>query len=263
VSTLDPELIGQHLELARKAAGLTQAALAAAARINRIQIVRMEAGLTVPRLDETVRLAEVLKVPLEYLSAGRFTPTYDLQGIALELYRLGIRDLEVSNPRVPGSFRHKEELLVLAVSGDRPEPRIVEAIPFLLLLRNFLIPLVQGYAVGFYQKEALVRLAWLSEIALALNRLSTMPRLPLGSTPTGRLSTPTHLLRLIRSAEKTRDGKRQFEPDSLGYPSTENNSPIWRRWNITYAGTMKDFLNRAIELHAAFQATRTMIGDEE
>src|SRR5437016_4822588 len=127
--------LGQRIASARKAAGLTQLALAKTTQIKRVQIVRMEAGRAVPRLDEAVRLAEALKVPSEWFVAGRCMPTYDLRGIALELYRLGIRDLEVSQPRVPGASRNKEEVLAIAVGGDRPEPRIIDAIPFLLLHR--------------------------------------------------------------------------------------------------------------------------------
>ena len=248
--TLDAKLFGQRLEAARKSAGLTQAALARAAGVHRLQIVRMEAGATAPRLDETLRLAESLRVPLEYLTDGRFTPTHDLRGIALELYRLGIRDLVVANPRVPGTFRDKEELLALAVSGDRPEPRVIEAIPYLLLRRHFLTGLVTAFA-DVFDKRARARLAWLSEITLGLNQLSTMPLLPFGSSPTGGRSTPVTLIELIDA------GKKATEPDSLGHPGTGNLSPIWRRWNITYAGRLDDFLRRTLEVHAAFEATRS------
>ena len=255
MTVLDSNVVGRNLESARKSSGLTQFALAKAVGINRVQVVRMEAGRTIPRLNEAVRLAAVLKVPLEWLTAGHCTPTNDLRGIALELYRLGIRDLEVSDPRVPGTFRHKEELLVLAVAGDRPEPRVVEAIPYLLLRRHFLARLVAAFA-DVYDRRVCERLAWLSEIAFALNQLSTMPLLPFGSTPEGHRSRPSYLQVLIRQAKKAP------EPDSLGHPSKGHLPPIWRRWNITYAGTMDDFLRRTIECHTAFDATRTMLGDE-
>lgn len=255
---LVPNQVGRHLEQARKAVGLTQLALAKAAGINRVQIVRMEAGRIVPRLDEVVRLAEVLKVPIEWFIAGRCMPTYDLRGIALELYRLGIRDLQVSDPRVPGSARHREEVLVIAVSGDRPEPRIVEAVPFLLLQRYYIVELVTAFA-GVFDKRALTRLAWLSEIAQTLNRSGAMPHLTWSSASAG----PAHLYALKKAGEQGLKKPTLLpEPDSLGHPGSGHFSPIWRRWNITYAGTMDDFRRRTIEVHAAFEANHTLLGDD-
>lgn len=215
----------------------------------------MEAGQTIPRLDEAVRLAEVLKVPLEFLTTGRFTAPYDLPGIAIELYRLGIRDLVVSEPRVPGTFRHKEEVLFLSLAGERPDPRVIEAIPYLLLLRHFLPRLVAGFA-RVYDERVLPRLAWLSEIALALVEVKSMPRVPFLGLEAARGSAPSYLYALIDEGEKA------TTPDSLGYPRSGHFSPIWKRWNITYAGTMDDFLRRSIECHTAFEATRTTIGGE-
>jgi transcriptional regulator with XRE-family HTH domain len=273
MTTSEPKAIGRNLDVARKAAGLTQAALAKATQIQRVQIVRIEAGKTIPRLSEAVRLAKALKAPLEYFVSGRFSPGVELRDIAIELYRLGIRDLEVSDPRVPGTFRHKEEILVLAVAGDRPEPRVIESIPYLLLRRHFLPAFTAAFA-DLYDERTRTRLAWLSEIALALNELSSMPLLPFGSTPDGRRSRPASLGWLIKEGKKPyespkeirydgmRTGRRAPEPDSLGHPGDGKFPPIWRRWNITYAGTMDDFLRRSVECHSAFEATRTIMGDE-
>ena len=246
MESLDVKFLGRNLELARRAAGLTQAGLAATAKLNRVQVVRMEAGQTVPRLDEAVRLAEALQVPLEWLIAGRWTPTNDLRGIALELYRLGIRDLVVSDSQVPGSFRHDEEVLVLAVCGDRPEPRVVEAIPFLLARRDFHGPLAAAFA-DVHDPRARARLAWLSEIALAFSRSSKMPL--------AIESTPACLHSLIALGEKG------AKPDSLGHPRTGPSPPIWRRWNITYAGTVDDFLRRTMEVAEAFRSSRFVMDE--
>jgi transcriptional regulator with XRE-family HTH domain len=241
-----PEVIGRCIELARKWVGLTQAALAKFAKINRVQIVRMEAGLTVPRLDEAVRLAEALKVPLSWLTSTWLYPRPDLRGIAIELHHLGVRDLEVSNSQVPGSFRPREEVLAIAAAGDRPEPRLVEAIPFLLARHKFHVPLASAFA-KYHDKRARGRIAWLSEITLALSRLSTTPLV---------IESETQLRALVRR------GVKAPEPDSLGHPGEGRFPPIWRRWNITYSGTMEDFLRRSIECHAAFEATRTTVGND-
>src|ERR1700738_680936 len=118
MSDLNPKFLAANIKHARTFAGLTQAQLALAAKLHRIQIVRMEAGAAMPHLDEAVRIAAALKVPLEWLVARRWLLRTDLQGIAIELYRLGIRDLEVATPHVPAALRLAEEVLVLALSGD-------------------------------------------------------------------------------------------------------------------------------------------------
>jgi hypothetical protein len=43
-------------------------------------------------------------------------------------------------------------------------------------------------------------------------------------------------------------GVKSAEPDSLGHPTGGTVPPPWRRWNITYAGAMRDFLRRSIEV---------------
>jgi transcriptional regulator with XRE-family HTH domain len=244
MSELNARLLGANIKAARTSAELTQAQLAGAAKIHRLQILRMESGIVMPQLDEAIRIAGVLKVPLEWLMARRWSMRTDLQGIAFELYHLGIRDLEVANPQVPGSFRRPEEVLVLALSGDRPEPRVVEAIPFLLARQTFEVPLAHGFAC-VYDNRVLTRLAWLSEVTLALGQSSTMPlSIEIRSQP--------HLRAFVESVKPSSDS------DSLGHPSQGTLAPIWRRWHITYAGTLQDFLRRTIEVDLAYQASRTM-----
>jgi transcriptional regulator with XRE-family HTH domain len=246
MATITSQSIGVNIKTRRKAMGLTQLALASAARIPRLQIVRMEAGLVVPRLDEAVRIAEVLKACLEWLIAGDYSSRTGLRGIALELYQLGIRDLQVADPRVPGTFRHAEEVLVLAVSWDQPEPRVVEAIPYILARWKLRPSLIAGFA-NLHDPRARTRLAWLSDVTFALGRLSSAPL---------AIQTEGSLRALIRL------GQKATEPDGLGHPSRGNVSPIWRRWNVTYAGTLQDFLRRTIEVDVAFQSSQTITGGE-
>jgi hypothetical protein len=157
------------------------------------------------------------------------------------LYRLGIRDLVVSDSQVPGSFRHDEEVVVLAVSGDRPEPRVVEAIPFVLARRDFNGSLVAAFA-NLHDKRARGRLAWLSELTLLFSR--SRP------TPLTIESTPASIQSLIDQ------GVKAPEPDSLGHPRTGRAPPVWLRWNITYAGTVDDFVRRTNEVAAAYRSSR-------
>lgn len=200
-------------------------------------MLRLERGEYLPRLDEAVRLAGVLKLPLEWLVAGRLSPANDLGGIAYELNHLGVSDLVVSASQVPGAFRYHEEVLVLALCGDRPEPRVVEAIPVVIARRTFRPALVRAFA-AVHDRRARTRLAWLSEVTLSLARMDAFPV---------AVETERHLRGLIER------GVKPVEPDSLGHPADGTVPPAWRRWNITYAGTMRDFLRRSIEVVGAAQ----------
>lgn len=194
-----------------------------------------------PRLDEVLQLSEALRAPIQQLVSGRVRPPYGLKGIAFELYSLGIRDFAVSGAVVPGAFRQPEEVLVLALMGDRPEVRIVEAIPFVLATRLFHVGMLHAYA-ELHDDLVQTRLAWLSDITLALGRDARFPVL---------IGNPRQLERLIKNC------KRPTEPDSLGHPAESRQSPIWRRWNITYAGGIESFLDRAIQLAALSDGGRS------
>jgi transcriptional regulator with XRE-family HTH domain len=236
---------GANLSRARKSIGLTQAALAHSANLTRFRVTRMEAGQYLPRLDEIVRLAAALKAPLEWFFSGRWMPTQNLQGIAYELNHLGIRDLEVSEAAIPGSFRYGEEILVLALTGDRPEPRIVEAIPFVLAIREFKPSLTAAF-VELHDPRVQTRLAWLSDIALILSRQSGFPA----------MKKPSQLRAFIQRGQKSE------EPDSLGHPSDKPTPPAWRRWNVTYSGTIQGFQARSLELSEALRQSESLPENE-
>ena len=85
-------------------------------------------------------------MPMERVTTGRWRPKSDLRGIAFELYQLGIRDLEVAGAFVPGAFRLPEQILVIALQGDQPEPRVVEAVPSILARRRLKVPLTEAFA---------------------------------------------------------------------------------------------------------------------
>lgn len=229
------EKYAANLKSARHSAGLTQESLALRSGVVRLRIARAELGQYVPRLDEATKLARVLRIPLEQLVDGRTTPPSDFRGIAVELNHLGVSDLEVHNSVVPGSFRHPEEVLVLALAGDRPEPRVVEAIPTILARQKFHAVLVDAFT-KLHDRRVKTRLAWLSDVTLTLGKAANFP-IPIETEPQLR-----EFIQLGEKAEIT---------DSLGHPATGNVPPAWRRWNINYAGTMQDFLRRAREIVAA------------
>src|SRR5262245_11473523 len=166
--------IALNLKTARKAAGLTQPLLSRLTGIARSQIAKAETGKYIPNLIEAERLARALRVPWERIISGRFRPRIGLRGIALELYHLGITDLRITESQVPGAFRRPEQILGLALRGDRPDPRVIEAIPFVLARQTLSVPLTLAFA-DYYDKRTRARLGWLSEITLALDRTNRLP----------------------------------------------------------------------------------------
>jgi transcriptional regulator with XRE-family HTH domain len=230
---METSSFGENLRNARRGAQLTQATLARAAKVSRLTVVRAEQGLLIPRFDEVVRLAEVLKVPLVYFLTARFSPSTDLRGIAFELYHLGVRDLVVSAPSNPGGFRRVEQTLVLALKGDSPEPRVVEAFPLILAGTEPEAGLTSAFA-DVHDPRVKTRLAWLADVTLTLKQLGSFPL---------EIRSERHLSQLKQAGVKS-------EPDAVGQWGEGPFSPVWQRWNIRYAGTVADFLKRTQQLVA-------------
>src|SRR5262249_5959764 len=126
------EHLGSHLTAARLQRGLSQAELAARCGLSQAQISYFELGRRRPTLDQLVRIARSLDVSLERLVTGADRPGEGLRDIAIELRHLGLVDLWVADPIVPGAFRRAEEVIARAASGPEPDPRILEAIPAIL-----------------------------------------------------------------------------------------------------------------------------------
>ena len=214
---------------------MTQSALARQSGVNRIKILRTEAGLYSPNWDEVLCLAQVLRVPLQRFLSGKTRPAIGLKGIAFELYHLGIRDYVVAGAEVPGAFRRPEQVIAVALQGDCPEARLVDAMPFVLARQKLNAGLALAYADS-HDRRVRGRLAWLSQVTLGLGRLNTFP-IP--------LRAPEILEKIVKRVTKP------AEPDDLGHPGPGRASPLWRRWNITYGGTMMNFLARARDLAAS------------
>ena len=82
------------------------------------------------------------------------------------------------------------------------------------------------------------RLAWLSDITLTLQKLSTFP---------------IEVTKEKQLREFVQAGAKAAEPDSLGHPRQGKKPLLWARWNIAYVGDLADFLRRAQEVEAATQ----------
>ena len=97
-----------------------------------------------------------------------------MRNIAIELRHLGLVNLWVEDPVVPGAFRRTEEVIARAVSGQEPDPRILEAIPAVLAWNRIDPILLRAY--GLTAKPRVTRrLAWLADIALAIDRRGGFP----------------------------------------------------------------------------------------
>jgi transcriptional regulator with XRE-family HTH domain len=225
---------GANLKKERERAEMTQAALSKAARVNRLRIVRSEKGLYDLRFDEVMRLAEALKVPVQRFISGQLRPSNDLSGIAVELFDLGIRDYVVAGAIVPGAFRHPEEVVTLALMGDCPDSRLIDAMPFVLATRRLTATLLISFAL-VHDERVMARLGWLSDLTTTLSRAGRFP------VPVRNAMGLSSLIHQARPAPT---------PDDLGHPAVGAKSRplLWRRWNITYGGTMDGFTARATEL---------------
>jgi transcriptional regulator with XRE-family HTH domain len=228
-----------HLQRARNWRGLTQKQLAERCGLHPSILSRIESGKREASLGEVVRLAEALHVPLEWFVTGKERPGSALPDIAAELWHLGIVDLIVPRARVPGTYRPAEEVLALAVGTERPEPRVIEALPAVLAWNRWRPGLLEAFARVTHPK-ALTRLAWLTEITLFLDRTAGFP---------GGLVGADELTDFLTKVDPPR------EPDNLGQPGAPAaDHRVWKYWRITYPVELSAFQERAERLWSLREA---------
>jgi transcriptional regulator with XRE-family HTH domain len=227
--------IGRCLAAARHQKGWTQAELARRARLQRQHIVFFETGKRIPGLRQLLAIAGALDLPLQRFLTGNDRPGQEVRDIAIELRHLGLVDLWVEKPVVPGAFRAPEEVVALALAGERPEARIVEGLPAVLAWNRWNPLLLRAHARSAGPK-IVHRLAWLAEVALTLERLGGFP---------GGCAGKTTLEAFVRKVPKpAHDGW-----DDLGSPGREPpSSAVWKRWKISYGADLTAFRERAATL---------------
>jgi transcriptional regulator with XRE-family HTH domain len=227
------ENLGSHLSHARLERKLSQAELAGRCALSQTQISYFELGQRRPTLDQLVRIAKALDYSIEGLIAGANRPGNELRHMAVELRSLGMADLWVKDAVVPGAFRRAEELIAVAVGGEEPDPRIVEAIPAILAWNEIDPILLRAHGLAT-RPRTVRRLAWLADVVLAIDRR--------GGFPGGCRKRPLErFTRMIRAAEAETDAW-----DSLGRPMAKYpTSPIWKRWRINYDADLDRFKQRA------------------
>jgi transcriptional regulator with XRE-family HTH domain len=232
-----PELLnlGKRLAGVRQQRGLTQRKLADRSGLQQEQIAFFEIGSRIPSLAQLLRIARALDLPLQHFLTGSDWPESGIRGIALELRALGLVDLWVESPLVPGAFRRPEEVMSRAVAGEDPEARIVEGVPAVLAWNRWDVGLLRafGRAAG---PRVVHRLAWLADIALVLDRMGGFP---------GGCPGKDDLTAFTRKVTPPRSERW----DDLGKPSADPPaSPVWKRWKINYAADLTTFRERAQSL---------------
>ena len=233
---IDLRQFGEHLAASRLNSGLSQGRLASRCGLAQQQISYFESGVRFPSLEQALRICRALDVPMQRLLTGTDRAGVDLGSLAIELRGLGVVDLWVRDATVPGAFRRPEEVICLALSGDAPDPRIVEAIPAVLAWADLDPCVLAAHAIN---SGTTYRLAWLADIALAIDRRSGFPggcrRKPLEGFLQG-VELPD----------------RSAPWDDLGRPGAgPPDWPLARRWRVAYDAAPSQFLDRAAGLHSS------------
>jgi transcriptional regulator with XRE-family HTH domain len=239
-STIPIELqnLGRWLATARAQQGLSQKDLAIRAKVSQPRVSGIENALILPTLPQLLRLARVLMLPLEWFLRGSLFPGKEVPEFALELQRLGMVDLVVPIAVVPGAFRPTEQVLTLAVGGNQPEPRIIEAIPAVLAWNRWSPSLLRAYSRP-WGGRASIRLAWLADVALTIHQTRGFP---------GGCPEREHLATFIGGWSKA---NRPATEDDLGRPGEEHTlPPVSKRWKIGYDAPLSAFVERAEHLHS-------------
>lgn len=241
-----PELrtLAGNLVLTRLERGLSQGKLARECGLSQVQVSLFESGRRLPSLDQFVRLARALDVPLQRLISGADRPGKSLKDLAVELRRLGAVDLWVAEAAVPGAARRPEEVIALVLSGENPDSRVVETVPALLSWNEINPAILRAHGTA---TKTLHRLAWLADVALAIDRQKGFP----GGC---RRAALLRFLKAVKLPLKTAAW------DDLGRSAGDKpTSPIWRRWKISYEASITDFERRAEELTSARKDNKEVI----
>jgi len=235
---------GRWLSEARTRQGFTQKELAVRAGVSQPRISGIEKGEVLPTLPQLISLARALAVPLQWFLTGSVMPGTEMPDLALQLQRLGIVDLLVPDGVVPGAFRPTEEVLALSVSGSQPNPRIIEAIPAVLAWEKWSSSRLREYSRP-RAGRASVRLAWLADVALTIDRTIGFP----GGCPR-RKNLESFVWPLSRA-------NLTLTNDDLGRPGDESAlPPVSRRWGISYDAPLSAFVERAQHLNVELQRGR-------
>jgi hypothetical protein len=138
-------------------------------------------------------------------------------------------------------------VIALAVTGNQPEPRIIEAIPAVLAWNRWSHTLLRAYSRK-HELRTGIRLAWLADVTLTIHRNHGFPG---GCLQRRELETYVRWW-----------SRRLTQPvpaDDLGRPAEEDAlPPAWKRWNIRYDATLAVFVERVRHLESIRQQRRLL-----
>jgi hypothetical protein len=184
----------------------------------------------------------MLDLPLQRFLSGGDRPGSGVRELAIELRNLGLIDLWIEAPIVPGALRRPEEVVAVAIAGEEPEARIVAGVPSILAWNRWNGRLLCAFA-RTTKPRTVYRLAWLAEVALALDRMGGFP---------GGCPGKDDLAAFVKGIKAPPPDRW----DNLGKPAHKpTKSPLWKRWRINYAADLATFRKRA-EALAALRASK-------
>jgi transcriptional regulator with XRE-family HTH domain len=243
--------IAANIKRIRVAKELSQADFAERSRLKREQINYFERGVRTPSIGQLLQIAQAFDLPLQRLLTGGNRAGSTVRDLAIELRSLGLIDIWVEGPVVPGAFRRPEEVVALAISGAEPEARIVEGVPAALAWNRWNRHLLWAFARA-RSHSVVYRLAWLADIALAIERIGGFP---------GGCPGKEDLADFVKRIKKPPADRW----DDLGRPAVKPSaSPLGKRWHINFAADLATFRRRAEHLVTLAQAEgRSSLGREE
>ena len=216
-------------------------------RVSSSALGRFESDRAVPSFDDVCLIAQQLGWPLLYFATGRERTGNDRLALAAQLYYWGLRDVSLAERVLIGEVRPFEGLIAEVVSGA-PNPRVLEAIPGLLLRNTFEASELVSCAVRY---GSLRRLAWLADVAEKISE--EVPREYL----------QPDALRWLHAVQAAATGaKDKLARDEIDYvfpPSAQRpaqtklrerawalSPPLTKRWGIACDIPLRQFLSRAL-----------------
>jgi transcriptional regulator with XRE-family HTH domain len=206
------DTLADRIRWARLRRGWSQVQLSSRVGAAQSLVSAWETAQRRPNIEQLEHLSRTLDVPILLLLEGTARLPVDTATLAAELRWYGL-DVVDAREAPLWAVRGPEELLAAALRD--PDPRIVDQLPGLLLVRDDLSGIL---AIAHARDKGVERrLGWIADVARALHRLG--------------------LGRWTRALDEfDLEPRAQDRWDSLGHPAArrEDLGPAWKRWKVDY-----------------------------